>query len=86
MEEISGRAIEYKAKWNKNGVIEFKNERITILRRVKVAQVQFIVAYDDLTKEGYRLMAQDEGMTVSTGGLTGGAVSTYYFQKIEYVK
>jgi len=25
------------------------------------SQVEFIVAYDDLTKEGYRFMAIDEG-------------------------
>jgi len=40
----------------------------------------------DLTKEGYRLMAQDEGKSGSSGGLSGGVDSYYYFQKMEYVR
>ena len=62
-DEIDSRSEEYKKHWDKNGVIQFKNERIAILHRMVGAQVQFIVAFDDLTKEGYRLMAQDEGKT-----------------------
>jgi hypothetical protein len=48
--------------------------------------VEFIIAYSDLTKEGYRLMVQDEGKEGSFGGLSGGIDSYYYyFQKIEFV-
>lgn len=70
--------------WGKNGVIQFKNERIAILQRRVGAQVQFIVAYDDLTKEGYRLMAIDEGKETTAGGFTGGSNAYFYFQKIDY--
>ncbi len=80
---IKGR--EYKTKWNKDGIIQFKNERIAILKRMWGKQVEFIVAYDDLTNQGYRLMAHDEGKEGSAGGISGGINSYFYFQKIEFV-
>ena len=75
----------FKREWNKNGVVQFKNERIAILQRAFGTQVQFLVAYDRLTKEGYRLMAIDEGKTggQASGGFTGGVNSYYYFQKMD---
>lgn len=79
---LYARTNEYKAQWVKNGIIQFKNERIAILKRQVGAQVEFIIAYDDLTKEGYMLRAIDEGKTADAGGMTGGASSYYYFQKL----
>jgi hypothetical protein len=38
-------------------------ELIAILQRAFGVQVEFIIAFDDLTKEGYRLMVIDEGKT-----------------------
>ena len=84
--ELSIRSAEYKQKWNKNGIIQFKNERIAILKRQIGSQVEFIVAYDELTKEGYRLMAIDEGKEGNTGNLTGGLSAYFYFQKMEFVR
>jgi len=51
-------------------------------------QVEFIIAFDGLTKEGYRLMAVDEGKSGgdSSGGFTGGVNSCFYFQNMKYVK
>ena len=40
----------------------------------------------NLTKEGYRLMAIDEGKTGTGGGLSGGVNAYFYFQKMKYVK
>jgi len=78
----------FKREWDKNGTVQFKNERIAILQRSFGRQVQFLVAYDRLTKEGYRLMAIDEGKTggQASGGLTGGVNSYYYFQKMDFVR
>lgn len=56
------------------------------MKRAVGAQVEFIVAYDDLTKEGYRLMAIDEGVQGSSGGLAGGINAYFYFQKIEFIR
>jgi len=86
MDDIISRVPEYKARWDKGGVIQYKDEYCAILRRVWGQQVEFIIAYSDLTKEGYRLMAQDEGKSGSSGGLTGGVDSYYYFQKISFVR
>jgi len=86
IQELRIRTPEYKPHWNKNGIIQFKNERIAILQRAWGAQVEFIIAYDDLTAEGYRLMAIDEGKQASTGGISGGANAYFYFQKMDYVK
>jgi hypothetical protein len=75
----------FKRQWEKNGIVQFKNENIAILQRAFGAQVHFLVAYDRLTKEGYRLMAIDEGKTggQASGGFTGGVNSYYYFQKMD---
>ena len=75
-----------KAQWNKNGIIQFKDEAIAILERRWGSQVQFIVACSQVTKEGYRLMAIDEGKEGSSGGFSGGVNAYFYFQKMDYVR
>ena len=86
MDDIISRVPEYKRRWNKGGVVQYKDEYCAILHRTWGQQVEFIIAYSDLTKEGYRMMAQDEGKTGSGGGFTGGIDSYYYFQKISFVR
>jgi hypothetical protein len=77
------RTEEYKLAWEKNGIIQFKNERIAILKRAWGAQVEFIIVFDDLTKEGYQLKAIDEGKTQEGAfGQSGGVSSYYYFQRL----
>ncbi|WP_415283928.1 hypothetical protein [Candidatus Nitrososphaera sp. FF02] len=77
------RTEQYKLLWEKNGIIQFKNERIAILKRQWGAQVEFIIAFDDLTNDGYELKAIDEGKTQEGGlGQSGGVSSYYYFQKL----
>jgi hypothetical protein len=82
----ASRHNEFKAQWDKNGIVQFKNNKIAILKRVVGQQVQFIVAYDKVTEEGYRLMAIDEGITASGSGFSGGASAFFYFQKMEFVR
>ena len=83
--QLASRVGDYKPLWDKNGTIQFKNEQIAILKRAIGAQVEFIIAFDDLTKEGYRLMVIDEGKETGVGGLGGGISSYFYFQKRELV-
>jgi hypothetical protein len=78
---LYARTAQYKAQWLKNGIIQFKNERMAILKRQIGAQVEFIIAFDDLTGEGYQLKAIDEGRSVDGGIGAGGTTSYYYFQK-----
>ena len=82
IEDLRSRVSKYKPLWDKGGVIQYKDEYCAILHRIWGSQVEFIIAYSDLTKEGYRLMAQDEGKTGGTGSASGGVNSYYYFQKI----
>lgn len=85
-EEEEARVEEYKLYWDKHGIVQFKNERMAILKREIGSQVQFIIAFDDLTREGYRCVAQDEGREIIVADVgTGGVSSYYYFQKIECV-
>ena len=65
----------YKSEWDKKNVVQFKNERIAILENKHGYLVQFIVAFDQVTKEGYSLMG------VSTPQDAG--VSHFYFQKMK---
>ncbi len=80
-EDLNKRVPEYKKFWDKNGVVQYKDSYCAILQRGYVAQVEFIIAYSDLTKEGYRLVAQDEGKSAGNGGTS----SYYYFQNMKYV-
>lgn len=82
-QQLLTRTPEYKKKWNKNGIVQFKNERIAILQRAFGVQVEFIIAFDDLTAEGYELKAIDEGKTGNAQGMSGGVNAYFYFQKNE---
>jgi len=82
-DDLFRRSSEYKKHWNKNGIIQYKDDHIAILHRGIGGQVEFIIALSDCTKKGYRLMAIDEGKSGSSGGLTGGIDSYYYLQKKE---
>jgi hypothetical protein len=82
----SSKHDEFKAQWDKTGLVQFKNDKIAILKRMVGQQVQFIVAYDKITEEGYRLMAIDEGITAQGSGFSGGASAYFYFQKMDFVK
>jgi hypothetical protein len=77
---------QYKAQWDKNGVVQIKTPSLAILQRMWGQQVQFIVACDQLSKEGYRLMAIDEGKEGSSGGIAGGVNAYFYFQKMDFVR
>lgn len=83
--KLGVRVSEYKKQWNKNGIVEYKDDYCAILQRKVGSQVEFIIAFSDLTKEGYRCIAQDGGKDGGTGGLTGGINSYYYFQNMKYV-
>ena len=69
-------------------MIQYKTQYMAILQRKWGMQVEFIIAFDDLTREGYRLMAVDEGKSGgdSSGGFTGGVNSYFYFQNTKYLK
>lgn len=76
----------FKATWDKKGTIVYKNERIAILSSTNAAFVQFLVAFDQVTKEGYRLMGSGIGLdSVSQWtGLGGTSNTTYlYFQRMK---
>ena len=70
----------------RTALIQYKTEYIAILQRKWGSQVQFLVVFDELTKEGYRLMAIDEGKRGNTDNLSGGVNAYFYFQKMEYVR
>jgi hypothetical protein len=83
LKDLSERAKSYKPRWDKNGVIQFKSEYICILQKKWRSQVEFIVAFEDLTREGYRLMAIDSTGKSSDDIVSSGTESYYYFQKME---
>ena len=76
----------FKATWDKKGTIVYKNERIAILKASTEKFERFLVAFDQVTKEGYRLMGSGIGLdSVSQWtGLAGGSNTTYlYFQRMK---
>ena len=69
---------EIKENWDKNAVIEFKNERVALVQRKWGDQIEFIEAFDYLTSEGYRLMANES----YPSKWSGRNITYFYFQKI----
>ena len=60
-QDLRKRIERYKPMWDKDGVIQFKSDHVAILQRKLGMQIEFIIAFEDLTKEGYELKAVDEG-------------------------
>jgi len=81
--ENKQRFDQIEKRFDKYGTIRYKDEYCAIVK--KIDDLSFIMAFSDLTREGYRLMAQDEGGQFHLGIASVGAGSYYFFQKIEYV-
>lgn len=79
--DLHNRVEEYKKNWDKNGVIQYKDDHIAVLSRSKGMVVEFLIALSDCTKEGYVLRAIDEGKSVGGNTFSAGASSYYYLQK-----
>ncbi len=47
---LRNRVERYKPMWDKDGEIQFKSEHVAILQRKLGMQVEFIIAFEDLTK------------------------------------
>ena len=76
----------FKATWDKKGTIVYKNERIAILKASTEKFELFLVAFDQVTKEGYRLMGSGIGLgsVAQWTGLGGTSNTTYlYFQRMK---
>ncbi len=68
---------DYKANWNKNAIIEFQNEHIALIQRKWGNQIEFIEAFDSLTKQGFVLRANES----YSGKFSGRNITYFYFQK-----
>jgi len=77
------RFDEIRTRFHKHETIMYQDEYCAIVK--KITDLSFIKAFSDLTREGYRLMAQDEGGQFHLGIASVGIDSYYFFQKIEYV-
>ena len=69
---------EYKDKFRKNDVIEFVNDNIALVQRKWGNQVEFIEAFDKLTKEGFVLRANES----YPSKWSGRNITYFYFQRI----
>ena len=69
---------EIKKDWNKNAVIEYKNDKVAMIQRKWGDQVEFIQAFDQLTAEGY-LCTSNESYNAKWSGRN---ITYFYFQKI----
>ena len=78
--DLQSRVKQYKPHWNPKEVIEYKDEHCAVLQKTKGERVEFLIAFSDLTKEGYKLMATFMG---KGGGsvMSGIDIAFFYFQK-----
>lgn len=78
-QNLKTRVERYKCMWNKDSVVQFKSDSIAILQRKPASQVEFIIAFEDLTKQGYELKVIDTGK--ETSSFSYSVDSFYYFQR-----
>ena len=85
-EDLKSRKAQYKSLWSGNDVIQYKDDYCAILQRSPDERIEFIIAFSDLTKEGYRVVAQSKGGTDTTLSLTKNLakkdITFFYFQKV----
>lgn len=85
-DDLQQRVAQYKPLLDRKGVIVYKDEYCVILQKMKSKQVEFIIAFSDLTKEGYQLMARDVSEVIHNISSRDDTSLYYYFQKIDFVK
>lgn len=78
-QNLKNRVDIYDPVCDKEGIIQFKSDQIAILQRILGSQVEFIIAFEDLTKEGYELKAIE--VTKESSSFSDEIDSVYYFQK-----
>ena len=85
--ELEKELLETEKNFRKRGAITYQDEYCAIVSRLggKNGELVFANAFSKLTKEGYRLMVQDEGSSLNLGIGSAGLNSFYFFQKIEYI-
>jgi hypothetical protein len=85
--ELSKELVETEKNFRKKGTINYQDEYCAIVSKLggHNGELVFAHAFSKLTKEGYRLMAQDEGSSLNLGVGSAGLNSFYFFQKIEYI-
>ncbi len=66
-------------------IIYLKTEAIAVLVRRKGNEVEFFESFDSITKEGYKMMLQEE-ITDPIPGLNVKLAYVYYFQNKKYIK
>ena len=86
-EMIATEHDRFKATWDKKGTVVYKNERIAVLKAENGRVVQFLVAFDQVTKEGYRLMESGMGLektsTLAAGFGATSNITYLYFQRMK---
>jgi hypothetical protein len=80
--ELKKEIDEIKSHFQKGSTV-YKDEYCAIVK--KIDDLTFVKAFRNLTREGYRMMAQDEGGQFHLGIASVGSGSYYFFQKIEYI-
>ena len=66
-------------------VIYLKTEAIAVLIRKKGNEIEFCDSFDNITKEGYKMMLNEE-ITDPVPGLNVNLAHVYYFQNVKYIK
>ena len=66
-------------------VIYLKTEAVAVLVRKKGNEAEFFESFDSITREGYKMMLQEE-ITDPVPGLNVNLAYVYYFQNGKFIK
>jgi hypothetical protein len=67
---------QYKEEWDRGGIIQFKNERKAIFHRRIGTKFGFVIACDDVTKDGFEVRVID-GLKLAAGENFEGCISPF---------
>ena len=83
---VKDEAKFFKKMWRPESIVPFKTDAVAIPLFRKGKEEEFFVEFDNLTKEGYKLMANEEVKALEIGHFGIDLGTLFLFQKLKYIK
>ena len=83
---VVGHAKRMKELWRTKETVQLKTDAIAILWNKRDSEAEFFAAFDEITKEGYRLVWSEVVKAINAGPIAIQIGTYYYFQHRDFIK
>ena len=84
--QIIGKVKSIKKLWKNKEIVQLKTDAIAVLFKKRGYEDEFFTEFDNLTKEGYRMMLMEPVKALDAGPLDIQIGNYYFFQKGSLIK